>query len=336
MPTSTPVPARTAELATMLRNRLRKRWKHLGRWAKRSGLTCFRVYDQDIPELPLVIDWYDGRVHVAEFVRRRAADEEEDEEHDQLVAALVEVVREVLGVGEAETFLKQRRRQKGKAQYEKLGEDGARFVVTEHGHAFYVNLSDYLDTGLFLDHRAMRREVAERAQGKRLLNLFAYTGAFSVYAAAAGAAETWTMDLSNTYLAWAEENFALNGLTVGGAHRFVRADCCEYLRGVQDRERFNIVVVDPPSFSNSKGMQGTFDVQRDYGWLLRAALARTAKGGVVYFSTNRRGFTFDGESANLGRDVTWEDITVRTLDEDFSGSKIHKAFRIVKSAGCSQ
>ncbi len=313
--------SKQAEQAAMFANRLRKLMRQRRRWAQREGVSCFRLYDQDIPEIPLVVDWYEGRLHMAEYVRRH---ERTPEEHDAWLDALVCAACEALEVPESSAYLKRRERQRGLAQYQRFASEGARCVVSEGGHRFWVNLSDYLDTGLFLDHRPTRRRVEGEASGRRVLNLFGYTGAFTVYAAAGGASETLTVDLSNTYLRWAQENLALNGLDQP-QHRLLRADCCLWLREDEEAFGFDLAVVDPPSFSNSTSMSGTWDVQRDHVWLLRSVLARMRPGGVVYFSTNRRGFRLD--RAEVPAEV--EEISARSVPEDFRDRSIHRCFRMI-------
>jgi 23S rRNA (guanine2069-N7)-methyltransferase len=333
MSDSTPQPAldRLAGQAQMFANRLSKNARHLRKWAKRESVSCYRLYDRDIPEIPLAVDWYEGRLHMAQY-ERRGKEPDEEREGAGWVEAMVEAACSALEVDpDSGVFLKLRRRQSDRSQYEKLGSEGARFEVGEAGLLFVVNLSDYLDTGLFLDHRDTRAEVGDQAKGKRVLNLFAYTGTFSVYAAAGGAASTRSMDMSNTYLAWAKENFALNGLETGPGtpHRLVRDDCCAYLREDRDLGAFDLAIVDPPSFSTSKSMAGTFDVLRDHVWLVRRVLTRLARGGVLYFSTNRRGFALDTGAVSGEAEV--EDITRRTIPLDFQRNpNIHKCFRITK------
>ena len=305
--------------AEMLQNRVRKTARHLKKWARREGVTCYRLYDCDIPEVPLCIDDYEGRLHVAEYAGPEAEDPGRIDVLAQAAAAALEIPPESV-------FIKRRERQRGERQYERVATNGARFVVGEGGHCFLVNLSDYLDTGLFLDHRTTRALVAAEAADKRVLNLFAYTGSFTVYTLAAGAAEATTVDMSATYLDWAAENLRLNGLE-GRRHRFVRDDALSWLRA-SSGERFDLVVVDPPTFSNSKRMEGTFDVQRDHAALLRAVLAVTAPGGVVWFSTNARRFKLDAE-ALVGTQV--EELSAKTVPPDFRDKRIHRSFRIVRS-----
>ncbi len=311
------------DLATMFANRLKKNVRRVVAGARRLNLSCYRVYDGDIPEIPLVVDWYEGRVHVGLFAKRKMS----EEEGDAWLEALLEVIVAQLGVEARNVFVKTRQRQKGSWQYGRFGHEGAEFVVSEAGLEFKVNLSDYLDTGLFLDHRITRQMVRDEAKDKRFLNLFAYTGSFSVYAAAAGAKTTTTIDMSNTYLRWAEENMALNGFK-GPEHDFVRADILAFLQSTHAlKERFELVVVDPPTFSNSKKMADIFDVQRDYAWLLTQTLEITKKGGVVYFSSNFGNFSFDPALITASQIV---EITDKTTPGDFKHSRPHRCWRIVK------
>jgi 23S rRNA G2069 N7-methylase RlmK/C1962 C5-methylase RlmI len=215
-----PDPARLERQAEMLRGRLRKTARHLGRWARREGVTCYRLYDRDIPEVPLTIDRYDDRLVIARWER--------GDDDPAWLDAMTAAAAAALEIDGARVHTRVRRRQRGAAQYERLAERGERHVVGEGGLRFWVNLDDYLDTGLFLDHRWARARVRAQAAGKRVLNLFCYTGAFTVYAAAGGAAATTSVDLSSTYLAWAADNHALNGLA-GPAHELVRADVLAWL-----------------------------------------------------------------------------------------------------------
>ncbi len=310
---------RTAAQAEMLRHRLTKNVRRLRKWAAREGVGCYRVYDRDIPEVPLAIDWYEGRLHVSEFARRGV-----DEADDAWIEAMVSASAAQLGVSPDDAFVKTRQRQKGLSQYERVGDEGERFVVSEGGHRFLVNLTDYLDTGLFLDHRVTRGLVEREAAGKRMLNLFAYTGAFSVYAAAGGARSTTTVDMSNTYLAWARDNLALNGFQ-GRDHRLERADVLAWLDDpARRREQYDLVVVDPPTFSNSKKMADVFDIQRDHRPMLERILRLVAPGGVVWFSTNFRRFVPDLDG--LGANAT--EMTHKTVPPDFRGP-IHRSWRLV-------
>lgn len=309
----------------MFANRLVKNARNLQRWAKREGVSCYRVYDCDIPELPLTVDRYGASDGVHALV---AVWEGQRPRPDAWVEAMVEAVKRVLQIGSEAVHLKVRQRQEGLAQYEKLGGDRRRLVVQEGGLRFLVNLDDYLDTGLFLDHRPMRQMVREASAGKDVLNLFAYTGAFSVHAAAGGARSTTTVDLSQTYLDWATDNFRENGL-LGAEHRFVRADIVRWL-GEAPARSFDVAVVDPPTFSNSKKMLGTFDVQRDHATLLAHVRRLLRPGGTIWFSTNARRFkpeaaAFDGCEAL----AEVAEISARSVPFDFRDRKIHRAWRML-------
>jgi 23S rRNA (guanine2069-N7)-methyltransferase len=220
---------------------------------------------------------------------------------------------------------KRRMKRHGREQHTKTGAAGAEFVIVESGQRFLINLDAYLDSGLFLDHRLLRAEVRERAAGRRMLNLFAYTGSFTVYAAAGGAVTSDTVDLSNTYIDWAARNFALNGLDPR-QHALIRADVLTWLdQASAEGRRYDLIVLDPPAFSNSKAMDGVLDIQRDHAQLVEAARALLASGGELFFSTNLRTFKLDPA---LAADRACVDITARTLPDDFRDRRIHRAFRI--------
>lgn len=314
------------EQAAMFRNRLTRMAKHWHKWARRQGITCFRLYDKDIPDVPLAIDWYEGHLHVAEYVRPH---DRAEAEHAAWLDFIVGTAAETLEVPASRVFLKYRQKQKGKSQYERQANSGHRLEVHEGGHKLAVNLADYLDTGLFLDHRQTRAMVQQEAAGKHFLNLFAYTGSFTVYAAAGGAASTTTVDLSNTYLDWAKENLQLNDIPFA-AHKFVRSDAHEFLqhRAGQNARPFDLAVVDPPTFSNSKKFEGVWDVQQSHAELLNLLLTQMAVGGVVYFSTNLRRFKFDEEQ--IGPATTVE-ITHKTIPPDFRNKRVHRCWRIVRT-----
>jgi len=309
----------------MFANRLRKNVRHFRKWAKARGLTAFRVYDRDIPEYPYAVDLYGERVHLVEYPRRKAIKGGLEEQR----AEVLEAVRAVLDVPAAYIHVKTHLPQPwGRSQYGRVGEGTERVVVEEQGLKFWVNLGDYLDTGLFMDHRLTRARVRDEAKGKSFLNLFCYTGAFTVYAAAGGASRTLSVDLSNTYLDWAEENLALNGLS-DVRHTLLRADAMAW---VQDQrkapeETFDLVVCDPPSFSTSKKMQGTFNVQRDHVRMLEGIRELLSPGGVLYFSTNFLGFELK-DSAVRGFEQV-EELTPGSLPEDFQRKEIHRCWRLV-------
>ena len=322
-----PPPPLTAD-ARMLANRLRKNRKRLAGWRKQQGIDCYRLYDADIPEYAVAIDIYQTHpdrqhlVHVQEYAAPKSVNAFKARRrlNDALAAT-----REVMLIDEQHLFLKLRQRQKGTGQYNKLGSSGQFHTVQEHDHQFLVNLSDYLDTGLFLDHRSTRALLQKLANGQRFLNLFAYTGSASVYAAAGGAASTTTVDLSNTYLDWAERNLQLNGFQ-GQSHRLIRADCMEWLRRAADNERFGLIFLDPPSYSSSKRMRSTFDVQRDHVALLQATLRRLEPGGTLIFSNNRRHFRMNRDALTNTR---IENISARTLPRDFERNpRIHNCWQL--------
>lgn len=309
---------------SMLENRLRKRWRHLRRWAEREGVTAWRVYDRDIPEIPLAIDLY-GTMAQVQVYRRRAADASEEALCEEARDALVAVA----GVAPEDVVFKTRERRPGQWQYEKVGAAARETIVEEYGRRFIVNLSDYLDTGLFLDHRLTRRMVGEMAPGARFLNLFAYTGAFSVHAAAGGAVETTTVDLSNTYLAWARRNFALNGMDER-RHRVVRSDAFRFLDDARGARPWDLIVLDPPTVSTSKAMEFKFDVQTGHVALLRATLAALAPGGTLVFSNNFRGFRMEADALP---GCVIEEITARTIPPDFRDASIHRCWLLRHAPG---
>jgi 23S rRNA (guanine2445-N2)-methyltransferase / 23S rRNA (guanine2069-N7)-methyltransferase len=303
-------------------NRLAKNLKTLGAWAGREGVSCYRLYDADIPEYAVAVDVYERFAHVQEYAPPKSIDPRAARERlDEVMSA----VPEVLDVAPADVHLKVRRRQTGGGQYDKQDSVGREVVVREAGHAFLVNFTDYLDTGLFLDHRITRRLIGELAGGKRFLNLFAYTATASVYAAKGGARTTTSVDLSNTYLDWAGRNFAANGLTKS-ENRLVRADVRQWLD--EQTDVYDLVFVDPPTFSTSKAMEGTFDVQRDHVSLVRAVASRLAPRGVLVFSTNFRRFRLD---EGAFPEFSVEDITAKTIPSDFARNpRIHKAFLMTR------
>src|SRR6218665_2817869 len=269
-------------------NRLQKVNRHISKWAKRQGITCYRIYDMDMPEFPFCIDRYEDFLHIAEY---KANHRMTDEEHDDWLQACMQVISETLQVDRSGIYLKERRRLSRRTeQYEKVAEESMKAIVQEQGLKFRVNLTDYLDTGLFLDHRPLRNTFRAEAGGKHVLNLFAYTGAFSVYAAAGNAAGITTVDLSNTYIQWAMDNMNLNDLLDQSRHQFIQGDVMDFLKKAGDQEQFDLVFVDPPAFSNSKRLKGTWDTQRDHPAMLHLILKLVKPGGIIYFSNNLRNF----------------------------------------------
>jgi 23S rRNA (cytosine1962-C5)-methyltransferase len=316
-------------------NRLEKNARHLARWAKRAGVSCYRIYDCDIPEFPVIVDRYltasGVRIHLQEV---DTGWRQTELEHRQWTEAIALALARVLGLAPSALVVKRRVRQRVnrvlEAQYQPSGVAGEDLLVEESGHRFIVNLEAYLDTGLFLDHRITRGLVGARAAGKRFLNLFAYTGSFSVYAAKGGARASVTVDLSNTYCSWAKRNFELNGIDLR-LHSIVRDDAIAWLKRARAAgERFDLIMLDPPSFSNSKRMQGILDVQRDHASLIDACMAILHARGELFFSNNLRSFVLDPDIA-LRHQVA--NISARTIPEDFRDKRIHQTFRITARDG---
>ncbi len=312
-------PARLSEGGQMFANRLQKNLKTLGKWARKAGVECYRLYDADMPEYALAVDLYRDWVHVQEYAPPRSIDP--DKAQARLLDALA-AIPQALDMDPARVVIKRRERQAGKKQYERQAQQGQFMEVAEGGVKLLVNLTDYLDTGLFLDHRPLRLRLQKEAAGKRFLNLFCYTATATVHAAKGGARSTTSVDLSKTYLDWARRNLALNGFS--DKHRLEQGDVMEWLEA--DRGEYELIFIDPPTFSNSKRMEGVFDVQRDHVHLLDLAMARLAKGGVLYFSNNFRKFQLDPA---LEQCYAVEEISAQTLDPDFARNpKIHRAWRL--------
>ena len=279
----------------MFHNRLAKVFRHLQKQAKRQGVTCYRVYDKDIPEYPLSVDLYEGRIYVSEYQRNHGLTEEE---HENWLDESVRELENLFEIPRESIFVKSR-----------------------------VNLSDYLDTGLFLDHRVTREMVREESKNKAVLNLFAYTGAFSVYAASGGASKVITVDLSNTYLNWAQLNMELNGFNDKHKYEFVAADVKQYLSDLRE-ETFDLVVMDPPTFSNSKKMKDDFlDIQRDHVLMINQTLNAMKKGGILYFSTNFTKFQMEVDAIKA---PTVKEITRQTIPFDFAGKLKRYCWKIIK------
>jgi 23S rRNA (guanine2445-N2)-methyltransferase / 23S rRNA (guanine2069-N7)-methyltransferase len=306
----------------LFRSRLKKRAHHLRRWPKR-GITCYRLYDRDIKEVPLIVDRYGDCLHLSEvvFPQRRTPAEQGD-----WLDLMARTAAEVMGIEASHVFVKRRERQRGTAQHPRISRQAKELVIEEAGLRFLVNLSDYIDTGLFLDHRITRGMVREAAQGKRFLNLFAYTGAFTVYAAAGGARSITSVELSKSYIAWAKKNMELNKLT-GFKHHYVPDDAIQFLEKHRSAPTYDLAVVDPPTFSNSKKLEHDWDVQRDHVELLNRVLELMTPGGVVFFSTNFRRFKL---GKNEIRAASIEDITQKTIPPDFRNKKAHRCWRICR------
>jgi len=313
-----------SEKINMFRNRLIKVSRHIGKQAKKKNVGCYRVYDHDIPEFPFSIEFYDDKLYVAEYRRNHGLNEEE---HDEWMRQSIEVIREVLSVPEENIFLKLRQRKEGRTgQYQKTDEKKQEFIVHENGLKFIVNLGDYLDTGLFLDHRDTRQMIKEQSAEKKILNLFAYTGSFSVYAAAGRAEEVETIDLSKTYLEWAEKNMRLNGFEDTGKYKFHQHDVKKYLQEIKP-SYYDLIVMDPPTFSNSKRMDDFLDIQKDHAGLLNNCLKGLRQNGLLYFSTNYRKFILDKEAIKAS---SIKDITRMTTPFDFEGKLSRYCYKLGK------
>lgn len=359
METIDPVPAfqadtpeKTAAQAVMFANRLDKLSKHLRKWARRTGTTCYRLYDKDIPEIPLAVDLYqmsgsgDKYLHIALYERPY-----EKAEEDEIVwmDSMRDASSAILDIPHERIFTKIRRRQRGEeSQYERVSHAGGRIIVEEHGSKFIVNLSDYLDTGIYLDHRPAHLMVRSESEGRRVLNLFSYTGAFSVHAAAGGAVHVTSVDMSKTYLAWAAENLTMNGFRTDPPYAghtpppgrimqpkwpCVHSDVKAFLAGAKrTEEKWDLIICDPPTFSNSKRSAENLDLNRDWADLCRTCLALLSPGGTLYFSTNSRSLKFDpdligGAATRAG--VTITDLSAQSVPEDFRNKNIHRLWKIV-------
>jgi 23S rRNA (guanine2445-N2)-methyltransferase / 23S rRNA (guanine2069-N7)-methyltransferase len=315
--------------AQMFANRLAKNLHRLGRWARREDVSCYRLYDADMPEYAFAIDLYqvidsgDAWLFVQEYA---APSEIEPEAVRRRRGEVLATLPEATQVPAARIALRTRRRSRGGEQYQKVDEQGRFHVVTEGALKFRVNFADYLDTGLFLDHRLTRARLRAVAGGKRFLNLFAYTGTATVYAAAGGALATTSVDLSNTYLEWAQRNLVLNDLA-GPAHTLVQADCREWLEdSARAGTRYDLVFLDPPTFSNSKRMEGVLDIERDHPALIDACVRLLADGGLVVFSTNAQRFRLD---PSLAERYDIRDISAATLPADFARNpRIHRCYEV--------
>jgi len=311
--------ARLSEGGQMFANRLQKNLKQLGKWARREGVDCYRLYDADMPEYAVAIDLYGDWVHVQEYAAPRSIDPEKAQ--SRLFDALA-AIPQALGIDKSKVVVKRRERQSGSKQYTRQAAQGQFMEVNEGGVKLLVNLTDYLDTGLFLDHRPLRLRIQREAAGKRFLNLFCYTATATVHAAKGGARTTTSVDLSKTYLDWARRNLSLNGYS--DKNRLEQGDVMAWLEA--DRGEYDLIFIDPPTFSNSKRMEGVFDIQRDHVQLLDLAMTRLAPGGVLYFSNNFRKFILD---EGLAARYAVEEISDKTLDPDFARNpKIHRAWRL--------
>jgi 23S rRNA (cytosine1962-C5)-methyltransferase len=306
----------------MFSNRLEKVFQHLSRVAAKQQVSCYRIYNHDLPEFPFLVEIYGDRLYVAEYKRRHALTEEE---HAEWWAACKTILSRISGVNETDIYLRTRQRlDHRKDQYQKLAASRSEFIVKEHGLSFIVNLSDYLDTGLFLDHRITRGMVKDLSQDKSMLNLFCYTGSFSVYALAGGAKEVVSVDLSKTYLEWTDRNIQLN-FPDSDRHLTIHADVKQWLK--LNRKKFDLSVMDPPTFSNSKRMEDFLDIQRDHVELINDCMRLLNDGGILFFSTNFTKFVLDEKKIDA---VSIKDITKATTPFDFTGKLKRYCYRILK------
>lgn len=309
----------------MFENRLLKNYKHRLKQAKRLSITCWRLYDHDLPEFPICIELYEEYIYIAEYNRRHTLS---DEEHALWFETTQSIISKLTGIPLDHMYVKLRKRMSHReGQYEKEAVTESKIIpVQENGHQFLVNLTDYLDTGLFLDHRITRQMVADEAKDTHFLNLFSYTSSFSVYAAAAGAKTVTSVDLSKTYLAWSEDNFALNKLNNPIDYQFIHADVKQYLKTLP-AHYYDLVVMDPPTFSNSKRMKDILDIQRDHVELINDVLIAMKPGGILFFSTNYTQFIIDLEHIHSKQ---IKDITKATTPFDFEGRLKRWCYKIIK------
>ena len=351
--------------AELFSNRLKKKYKELRKWARKNRISCYRIYDRDIPEIPLSLDIYEflpEEIHNSrqckafmdeqterisandpnvekEIEKRRYAvlylyerPYQKDPEEEEIWFDLMKTrAAEVLNIPEEHIVKKERKQQKGLSQYEKkYTNNSIKGNVQEQNQIFKIDLSTYLDTGLFFDHRPLRSVVRETSEGKRVLNLFCYTGSFSVYAAQGGANYVESVDLSNTYLSWAEENIKQNGFHDKEKYVFTKADVIDWLsrkaQNIEENKKFDIIILDPPTFSNSKSTENVLDINRDWSSLTENCVKLLKSNGTLYFSTNSTRLSFDEKK--LPKNTDWEDITLKTVPKDFEGTKCHRCWKI--------
>lgn len=306
-----------------LKNRILKNKRNLKTFLQRENISCYRLFDWDMPEFPLSIDIYEQYVHVAFYRTRKSLLTEEEELWKE---NCIQTIAQTMNIPIGDIFYKVRERKKSNEQYEKKDVHKVqKEIVNENGLQFYINLHEYVDTGLFLDHRNTRLEVKKIAQGKRVLNLFSYTGAFSVYAAAGGALQVTTVDLSNTYLLWAKENFVLNKIPIV-KHIFLKADIMQWI-AQPSKVLYDIIILDPPTLSKSKMMKNKFDVQTEHVFLINHCLKIMQPNGILFFSNNYRNFALD-RNAIQATSIT--DISKESVPFDFRNKKIHQCWKIIK------
>lgn len=309
----------------MFENRLLKVYKHKSKQAKRLNISCYRVYDHDLPEFPFAIELYADKIYVAEYRRRHNMT---DEEHEDWLQQSFDIISTILNLPSENIYSRERKRlsHREKEQYEKQNSTQQFFKIEENGLQFLINLTDYLDTGLFLDHRVTRQMVRDEAINKKVLNLFCYTGSFSVYAVSGNAASVTSVDLSKTYLEWAKDNFVINGYKDEKKFHFIHADVLQYLKTLEPNS-FDLMIIDPPTFSNSKRMKDFFDVQKDHAAIINDALNALSNNGIIYFSTNYSKFILDEAQIKTS---SIKNITKATTPFDFEGKLKRFCFKIIK------
>ncbi len=304
----------------MIENRIRKNFQKLQAWSEKNQIEAYRLYDRDIPEFPFIVDRYKDFFVVSDKSERI------DEEKNHL-PLLLSALKTIFNVSDENLIFKQRRQQKGLDQYQKLGSENKKIIVRENGVPLYINLWDYLDTGLFLDHRPLRYQFLKKQSGKKFLNLFCYTGSVSLMAALSGAT-TYSVDLSKTYLEWAQDNFVLNKVNMKN-NFFFEEDVLEFIKKCKDwpdfKASFDTIFLDPPTFSNSKKMDSTFEVERDQDNLVHSLMPLLKLNGILYFSTNKRDFKL---SSHLSVKYRVKNITAQTIPIDFHDQKIHHCYEI--------
>ncbi len=318
--------------AELFKNRIIKRYKHLHKWAKREEVFAFRLYDKDIPEIPLAVDLYfehnSNDLYAVMFLYKRPYEKDLAEEQEWL-NFIEEALSQALDIPKSRIFFKMREKQKGLSQYKKINSAKTQIIVKEGQSLFFVNLSDYLDTGLFLDHRPSRLKIFKEAREKRVLNLYAYTGAFSIHALAGGAKSVCSVDLSNTYLNIAQENLKLNKLDEKKAS-FEKSCVMKFLENsISKKKKWDLIICDPPTFSNSK-QADTFDINKDWKKLCMLCLKVLSADGTLYFSSNSLKLKFDPDELNneFNRKLKIDDISLKSIPEDFRNKKIHKMWKI--------
>ena len=312
--------------AEMFANRLSKNIKHLAKWVRKDNISCYRVYDADIPQYAIAVDIYENWVHVQEYEPPRTVDAV------QAFVRLndaVDAISAILQTDKSRIVLKTRKKQSGAEQYTRQDETSDTLIANEYGLKFRINLKDYLDTGLFLDHRLTRKLISRIAKNRSFLNLFAYTGTATVYAAAGGASSSTTVDMSNTYLAWAQGNLELNNFS-GKQHEFIREDCIKWLSDAKNEgRRYQLIFLDPPTFSNSKRMDHTLDIKRDHVELINQTMELLDDDGVLIFSSNAHGFKLDQKHFE---EYSIRDITRMTTSEDFRRKPAHVCWCLARDA----